>query len=224
MRGIDKAGGFTLIELMITLIVASLLLVWGVPNFQRFINRTTLSSETNNWVAVLNYARNEAITRGQRVTVCRSVAPDACDGSADCKCGVSQSGAASGIPNYHSGYLVFTSTGNSQPINFLSASNQLLRTGRAESKKVTIRGNGEGDNAFSFMPNGTLDPNDVTGAGLTARHVICLASSQADLSAAQNASNSDTTRVVVISQTGRSRVTQMGPTNCAGTVADALAQ
>ena len=222
MRGTDKATGFTLIELMITLIVAALLLVWGVPSFQRFVNRTTLTSETNNWVAVLNYARNEAITRGQRVSVCRTVTPDACNGTADCTCGVSQSGAASGIPNYHSGYLIFTSTGNAQPINFIAASNQLLRTGRAESEKVTIRGNGEGNNAFSFMPNGTLDPNDVAG-GVTARHVICLASSKADLSAAQNASNSPA-RVVVISQTGRSRVTGLGPSNCAGTVADGLAQ
>lgn len=223
MRGTDKATGFTLIELMITLIVAALLLVWGVPSFQRFINRTTLTSETNNWVAVLNYARNEAITRGQRVTVCRTVTPDACNGTANCSCGVSQSGAAAGIPNYHSGYLIFTSTGNAQPINFLAASNQLLRTGRAESEKVTIRGNGEGNNAFSFMPNGTLDPNDVTGTGLTARHVICLASSKADLSAAQNASNSPA-RVVIISQTGRPRVTSFGSSNCAGNVADGLSQ
>ncbi|MFZ0488593.1 MAG: GspH/FimT family pseudopilin [Arenicellales bacterium] len=223
MRGTDRATGFTLIELMITLIVAALLLVWGVPSFQRFINRTTLTSETNNWVAVLNYARNEAITRGQRVTVCRTVTPDACNGTANCTCGVSQSGSASGIPNYHSGYLIFTSAGNAQPINFIAASNQLLRTGRAESQKVTIRGNGEGDNAFSFMPNGTLDPNDVNGAGLTARHVICLVSSAADLSAAQNASNS-VGRVVVISQTGRSRVDQIGSSNCAGNVADGLSE
>lgn len=219
MRLANKAPGFTLIELMITLVVAALLLAWAVPNFQRFINRTTLTSETNNWVGVLNYARNEAITRGQRVTVCRSQNPDACDGSSDCDCGVTE---APGSPaNYHTGYLIFTSNGNAQPLNFLQASNQLLRTGRAESQKVTIRGNGEGNNAFSFMPNGTLDPNDVTGGGLTARHVICLASSSADLSASQNAQDSPA-RVVIISQTGRPRVTELGPTDCSGDEADAL--
>lgn len=219
MRLANKMPGFTLIELMITLVVAALLMVWAVPSFERFIDRTTLTSETNNWVGVLNYARNEAITRGQRVTVCRSQNPDACDGSADCSCGVTE--APGSPPNYNTGYLIFTSAGNAQPLNYIAASNQLLRTGRAESQKVTIRGNGQGDNAFSFMPNGTLDPNDVA-AGVTARHVICIASSPADLSAAQNAEDA-AARVVVISETGRPRVAELASSDCSGDEADALA-
>lgn len=219
MRRIHKTTGFTLIELMVTLVVAAILLAWGIPSFQRFMERTTLTSETNNWVAVLNFARSEAITRGERVTVCRSQNPDACQGDANCNCGVTEESGSP--PNYHTGYLIFTSTGNGTPINFLSATNELLRTGSTQTDRVTIRGNGFSDNAFSFMPDGTLDPNDVdTATGRTARHVICATDAQADLDAGQNSADSEA-RVVVISETGRPRVDQIGPSNCAGTVADA---
>lgn len=221
----NKNPGFTLIELMITLIVAAILLAWGVPSFLRFMERTTLTSETNTWVGVINHARNEAITRGERVTVCRSLNPDACQGDADCDCGVTE--APGSPPNYHSGYLVFTSTGNPQAINFRPGpspnfGNELIRTGRTQTDQVTIRGNGQADNAFSFMPDGSLDPNDVSAGGVTARHVICIADS-ADLGAAQN-SESTPARAVVVSQTGRPRVAELGPTTCPGTAANALAE
>lgn len=221
MRRMNRTRGFTLIELMVTMVVAALLLAWAVPNFEKFIKKTTLTSETNNWVGVINYARNEAITRGKRVTVCRTASANTCNGTADCKCGVSQAAPADGIPNYHSGYLIFTSSGNSQPINFLAASDQLIRVGKAETSRVTIRGNVQGNNDFSFLPSGTLDPNDVSSTGLTARYVVCIAGSSSDLSAAQNAEKSDG-RAVVISQTGRATVEELASTHCSGTAADSL--
>ncbi|MGA8260299.1 MAG: GspH/FimT family pseudopilin [Arenicellales bacterium] len=220
-----KNAGFTLIELMITLVVAALLLTWAVPSFERFIRRTDLTSATNDWVGVLNYARNEAITRGKRVTICRSVNPNACNGSTNCLCGTSQPAPANGVPNYHSGYLIFTSASNSLPLNFVAASDRLLRTGKAESNRVTIRGNAQANNAFSFMPDGTLDPNNVAGPA-TARQVICLADSPADLSASQNAKASDVsdTRAVIISAIGHSRISKLsGSSTCAGNAADSLA-
>lgn len=219
----NKNPGFTLIELMITLVVAAILLAWGVPSFQRFMERTTLTSETNTWVGVVNHARNEAITRGERVTVCRSLNPDACQGDSNCDCGVTE--APGSAPNYHSGYLVFTSTGNPQAINFRPGlGNELIRTGRTQTDRITVRGNQEANNAFSFMPSGMLDPNDVdddASPPRTARHVICITSDSDDLDAAQN-SESNTARVVVISQTGRPRVAEVGPTTCLGTAANDL--
>jgi len=224
MRRLRTDSGFTLIELMITLVVAAVLLAWAVPSFQRFVERTTLTSATNSWVGTINLARNEAVTRGQRVTVCRTQSPNACQGDSDCDCGVTEDGGSP--PNYHSGYLIFTSEGNSQPLNFrpntTAPTNEpdvLIRTGRTQSDRVTIRGNGQGNNAFSFMPDGTLDPNDVNPD--TARHVICIADDPDDLDAAQNSASS-TGRAVVISQTGRPRVAELASTDCAGTAADSL--
>jgi len=209
---------------MITLVVAALLLAWGVPSFQRFMERTTLTSATNEWVGVLNYARSEAITRGERVTVCRSLNPDACQGDSNCDCGVTESGGSPA--NYHTGYLIFTSPGNSQPLNFRPTSgiepDTLLRTGTTQSDRVTIRGNGQGNNAFSFMPDGTLDPND--RGPPTARHVLCVTDNAADLSSNQNAENADEARAVMISETGRPRVAELTGTDCGGNEANALAE
>lgn len=222
MPRIKKEPGFTLIELLIALVVASLLLAWGVPNFQRFMNRTTLTSETNNWLGVINSARNEAVTRGERVTVCRTLTPDACDGTnANCNCGTS--------PNneYHTGYLMFTSAGNSQPIDFDAASNELILTGRIQSDKVRIRGNCRSGNAFSFMSDGRLDPLDVGNCGgtpTTARQVICIMEVAGDESTAIN-SPATPGRAVVVASTGRPRVVELPPdADCSSSAANALAE
>jgi type IV fimbrial biogenesis protein FimT len=202
MESGKKSSGFTLLELMVTLFVVAILVVWAAPNFRRLMDQTALTSETNSWVGVLNYARSEAITRGQKVTVCRRVNPGSCDGSANCDCGVTQSGSSS-PPNYHTGYMIFTSTGNSQPLNFRPGSgNVLLRTGQAHSDKITIQGNGQANNAFSFMPTGVLADEDASG--FSARHILCVTEAGNDSSA--SSTEQIPGRVVVISDTGRPRV------------------
>jgi len=206
MTGLNTRRGFTLVELVIALAVAAVLLAWGVPSFQRFMDNTTLVSETNNWVGLLNHARNEAITRGERVTICRRLNPGNCDGTADCSCGVTQSGGGS-PPNYHTGYLVFTSTGNAQPLNFVAASNELLRTGATSSDKITIQGNGQANNAFSFASDGTLAPEDVSAGAppVTARHIVCVSDVAGDDTTAESTAEVPG-RVVIISELGRPRV------------------
>ena len=205
MRRTYKTPGFTLIELMIALAVAALLFAWAVPSFQQFMNRATLSSETNSWVGVINFARSESITRGERVTVCRRVQPENCDGTADCDCGVAFSGGSS-PPNYHTGYMIFTSTNNTGTLNFRPGlDNELIRTGRAPSGKVAIQGNGQANNAFSFMPNGTLHPDDASSP--TARHILC-AMAQAGNDATAESSAAVPGRVVIVSATGRPRVVE----------------
>lgn len=209
MLRVTRVSGFTLIEVMIALALAAVLLAWGVPSFQRFMDRTTLSSATNEWVGVLNYARNQAVTRGEKVTICRAAGdPDACDGTAQCNCGTTAS-----APNYHTGYLVFTSTDNPVPgvLHFQPGTygNELLRTGRIQSDKVTIQGNGFANNAFSFSPDGTLAPED-SGAG-SARHVVCVMETAGDTSSTISEEGLRG-RAVIISPTGRPRVAEFSGT------------
>jgi type IV fimbrial biogenesis protein FimT len=64
-----KLRGFTLIELMITIAVASILLSIGVPSFQNIIRENRLSTQANELITALNMARSEAIRRGVNVTV-----------------------------------------------------------------------------------------------------------------------------------------------------------
>jgi type IV fimbrial biogenesis protein FimT len=197
-----KYSGFTLIELIMALVVAGILMVWAVPSLTGYIDRTTLTSATNDWVGAINLARSEAIKRGQRVTICRRPVSMFCRGDIACQCGVSIPGD-SGVANYHPGYLIFTSQGNAQPLNFdPGLGNVLIKSGSAMPAKVRAQGNGFGNNAFSFMPDGTLDPNDV-GAG-TASHVICFKSDASDDSTAQSTGRVPG-RLVTIAASGRPR-------------------
>lgn len=60
-------NGFNLIELMITIFIVSILLVIAVPSFQETIQSNRMTSVTNELVGALNFARSEAIRRGDDV-------------------------------------------------------------------------------------------------------------------------------------------------------------
>lgn len=62
--------GLTLIELLIALAVAGLLLGLAAPAFQTMIQNNRASSLSNTWVSALKYTRQEAIHRGESVSVC----------------------------------------------------------------------------------------------------------------------------------------------------------
>jgi type IV fimbrial biogenesis protein FimT len=73
-----RQHGFSLLELMITITVAAILLVIAVPSFRDVIHRNQVSSASNEILASLAYARTEAITRGQLVSICPSADGASC--------------------------------------------------------------------------------------------------------------------------------------------------
>lgn len=62
--------GFSLIELMITIVVAAILLAIAIPSFRTLILSNELTTTTNEWVTAVNVARSEAIKRSAGVVVC----------------------------------------------------------------------------------------------------------------------------------------------------------
>jgi type IV fimbrial biogenesis protein FimT len=64
-----RSGGFTLIELMVTLAVVAILATVAVPGFFDMIQNNRTTSQTNQLVSALNLARAEAIKRGVAVSV-----------------------------------------------------------------------------------------------------------------------------------------------------------
>jgi type IV fimbrial biogenesis protein FimT len=68
-RRIKKGKGFTLIELMVTIAIAAILLVIGVPSFVAFQRSSELTSAANSFVAALGAARGEAMKRGLQAVV-----------------------------------------------------------------------------------------------------------------------------------------------------------
>lgn len=61
------ASGYTLIELAVTLAVAAILFMIGVPAFAGFIRDIEISAAANDFFSSMNLARAEAIQRGERV-------------------------------------------------------------------------------------------------------------------------------------------------------------
>ncbi len=74
--------GFTLVELLITVAIASILLAVGVPSFVNFLSADASKSAAERLMSTLAYARSEAVTRSTNVTVCSlSAGANTCSGA-----------------------------------------------------------------------------------------------------------------------------------------------
>lgn len=67
---VSRARGVTLIELLVVVSIIGVLLAWAVPSFTTMIQRNRIAAEINGFVGDLQFARAEAIKRGQPVTLC----------------------------------------------------------------------------------------------------------------------------------------------------------
>lgn len=78
----SRNSGFTLIELMVTLVVLGIVAAIGLPNLRDFLVSNRLTGDINSFVGLVNYARSEAISRNQKVIICpKSNGGDACQNS-----------------------------------------------------------------------------------------------------------------------------------------------
>jgi type IV fimbrial biogenesis protein FimT len=96
-----RAGGFSLIELMMTIAVAVILMMIAIPSFQYVTNANRISSEVNGLLGDLQFARAEAIKEGQYVSVCASTDGASCSGDA---------------ADWQGGWIVFANPNNSAAV------------------------------------------------------------------------------------------------------------
>ena len=61
--------GFTLTELLVTLMIAAIMAIMAVPAFSGFFARQQLASDVNEIISVLSFARSEAIKQQQDIEV-----------------------------------------------------------------------------------------------------------------------------------------------------------
>lgn len=78
-QGKHNQGGFTLIELMISVVLLVLLVTFAVPAFQSLVESRRITTKTNLLLSSVNATRSEAIKRGEVVTL-RAVDGDFANG------------------------------------------------------------------------------------------------------------------------------------------------
>jgi len=76
-----KSGGFSLVELMIVIMILAVLASFATPTMENMIVQNRLTSQTNELLGAIQFARGEAIKRNQRIRFCSAADADdaACD-------------------------------------------------------------------------------------------------------------------------------------------------
>jgi len=73
--GMRDTAGFTLLELMATVLVVGIILGIGIPNFRAFTRNSDMAAAVNGLVSALHHSRTEALKRQSPVTICGSSDP-----------------------------------------------------------------------------------------------------------------------------------------------------
>jgi type IV fimbrial biogenesis protein FimT len=128
---LNRTFGFNLVELMITVVVAGILMGLAAPSFVSFVKNNRLSSQANELMADLAFARSEAVKRGANITICRASDPFA---------------ACTGSPGqWSTGWIVID-----------LATNNVLRVHEALGGKNTLTGTGDIDDQFVYSGPGLI--------------------------------------------------------------------
>lgn len=163
----SRAGGFTLVELVVVMAIFGIVAAIAAPSFRDFAIRRNISAQIADFSGALRVARSEALKRGRDVSLCPTNDPLA-----------AKPGCAKSSQNWETGYLVF--------VGSAAKNDHYLRIRQPSASKVQIRSNGTGairfrgngvlvdggSRVFTFQPD--LDRSDRSFASLTRR--MCLSS------------------------------------------------
>ena len=144
----ERHKGFTVVELLITIVVVSILLATAVPSILQMVKNNRVTMQANKLVTSVQLGRNEAVKRGTRTTVCAAnTTLDDCAGSS----------------NWANGWIVFSNLDNDSTADTgtgacLETEDCIMRTSEGINNS-TLTGS---DNAIHFLPTGLTDNGPVT--------------------------------------------------------------
>ena len=133
--------GFTLIELMLAIALVAILLTTAVPALDDLTNNSRQTGAINDFVSAMHLARNTAITRNSRVTMCPSA------GGANCE-----------LTGWNNGWIVFGDTNTNGNVD----AGETIVTAAAGVAGLTIQ-SGEFPQFLMYRPNGRAMTVAVTG-------------------------------------------------------------
>jgi type IV fimbrial biogenesis protein FimT len=175
--------GFTIYELLITMLVVGIILTIGVPNFSSFTKNSRITATANDLHSSFLLARSEAARSKSNITICASDNPmnpaAACGGSFD------------------NGWIIFIDL-NGDLIR-AGAGENIIRAYAAIPSTLNIVTNG-GSGYFGFSPTG-LGRGDVGAQPAVQTARIC--DSRGNAIAAGGASSA---RILIVTPIGRATV------------------
>jgi len=147
--------GFTLYELMITVMIVGVILTFGIPNLTAFTQNSRMTSSANDLHAAFHLARSESARARTNITICASADPmgagSDCDGT------------------WNQGYIVFVDDDANQAR--AGANETVLRAHPAADSGVMLR---IANNASYFMYASTgLGRLDTGGNPAVSQVVMC---------------------------------------------------
>ena len=149
----QRQTGFTLYELMITVMVVAVILAFGIPNLQQFTLNSRMTGTANDLHAAFMMARTEAAHAKSNVTICASADP---------------MGAATCGGTWDQGYVVFIDD-NSNLVR--DAGEAVLRAHPPTDAGVLLRV-ADGATYFMYAPSG-LGRRDIGDNTPLSQVVIC---------------------------------------------------
>ena len=176
-------NGFTLYELMITLLIVGVVLTLGMPNLTAFTQNSRITTTANDLHAAFQVARSEAARAKSNITICAS--NNSMTAGADCQ------------GNWEDGFIVFIDSNGD--IARAGASETVLRAHPAIANGVNLV---LANNAtfFSYASTG-LGRGNVGGAAAVSQVIIC-----DDRGLAETSKDSSAGRLFVATPLGRATV------------------
>lgn len=144
--------GFTLYELLITLLVIAMILAIGVPNLGDFTRNSRVTSIANDLHGSIMLGRSEAARSKENITICASSDPN---GAAACD-----------SASFDDGWIIFVDIDGNIERN--GADENVLKAFPPVDEKVDIQTNGAA--YFAFAPTG-LGRGNVAGQALSLAYI-----------------------------------------------------